>query len=142
MSSEQLKEYREQRKYFGFGSTEHMKKDCPKVVKKDEVLPSSNAVPDVQGNTQKDVQARYLFKSWGKLQDKNALFLFDPSSTDNFISLEMAQALELHQEQMGITSVAESAFMGAEMHVTHVVGKLRIQIGDYSDYEELLVLFL
>lgn len=93
--------------------------------------PTSNAVPDVQGNTRESGARRSLFKSWGKLEDKNALFLFDPGSTDNFISLEMAQAFQLQEDKLGVPMVAESAFKGAETHATPVIGKLRIQIGDY-----------
>ena len=62
-----------------------MKRDYPNVQKKDHDSPATHAVPDVQGNTTQDPRMRQLFKSWGKLENQNALFLFDPGSTDNFI---------------------------------------------------------
>ena len=40
----------------------------------------------------------------------------------------MAQALQLQAQQMG-----------AETHVTPIIGKLRIQIGEYVDHEEFLI---
>ena len=116
-----------------------MKRDGPHASKKNEAPPSSNAIPDVQGNTSKEPQVRQLFKSWGKLEDQSALFLFDPSSTDNFISLEMANALKLKMEQMGVPIEANAAFEGGAAHVTPIIGKLRIQVGDYSDKEEFLI---
>ena len=65
--------------------------------------------------------------------------MFDSGSTDNFISLEMAQALKLQADHLGVPIVAESAFMGAQTHVTPAIGKLRMQLGDYQDYEEFLI---
>ena len=110
-----------------------MKRDCPHATKKDENPPSSNAIPDVQGNTTREPRVRQLFKSWGKLEDQNALFLFDPGSTDNFMSLEMAQALKLKMEHMGVPIEANAAFEGGTANVTPIIGKLRIQVGDYKD---------
>lgn len=65
------------------------------MAKKEVALPSLNAIPNVQGNTRSNEKGPSLFKSWGKLQDKNSLFLLDPRSTNNFISLEMAPTLQL-----------------------------------------------
>ena len=139
LGPEKLKEYKEQGRCFQCGSKEHMKRDCPHATKKDENPPSSNAIPDVQGNTTREPRVRQLFKSWGKLEDQNALFLFDPGSTDNFISLEMAQALKLKMEHMGVPIEANAAFEGGTANVTPIIGKLRIQVGDYKDQEEFLI---
>lgn len=51
------------------------------------------------------------------LENKNALFLLDLGSNDNFASLEMAHALQLQANQIGVPTVADSAFMGAEAHM-------------------------
>ena len=116
-----------------------MKRDCPQLVKNDEVPPSSNAILDVQGNTTKEPRVRHLFKSWGKLEDQSALFLFDPGSTDNFISLEMMDAIKLKMERMGVPIEANAAFEGGATNVTPIIGKLHIQVGDYNDKEEFLI---
>ena len=130
---------KEQGKCFKCGSKDHIKRDCPQGAKKDEVPPTSNAIPDVQGNTTREPRVRNLFKSWGKLEDQNALFLFDPGSTDNFISLEMADALKLKMEQMGVPIEANGAFEGGATHAMPIIGKLRIQVGEYNDKEEFLI---
>ena len=96
-------------------------------------------MPDVQGNTTEDPRMRQLFKSWGKLENQNALFLFDPGSTDNFISQEMADALKLQLEDYGAPMEANSAFKEGAAKVTPIIGKLRMKIGDYHDSEEFLV---
>ena len=49
-------------------------------------------------------------------------FLFDPGSTKSFISLEMVQAIKLQADQLGVPMVAQSVFMGAQTHVTPVIG--------------------
>ena len=110
-----------------------MKRDCPKGEKKDRDLPTTHAMPDVQGNTTEDPRMRQLFKSWGKLENQNALFLFDPGSTDNFISQEMADALKLQLEDYGAPMEANSAFKEGAAKVTPIIGKLRMKIGDYQD---------
>ncbi|MCO5572079.1 hypothetical protein L7F22_025830 [Adiantum nelumboides] len=122
-----------------------MKRDCPhlkgKELKTEDsgAIPLSNAVPDVQGNTSMEPQKRQLLKAWGKLEGQNALVLFDSGSTDNFISSEMAKALKLQASSMGVLIEASSAFEEGAMHVTPIIGKLKIQIGDYNDHEEFLI---
>lgn len=52
--------------------------------------------------------------------------------------MEIAQA-QLQVDELGGPMVAQWAFMGAQAHVSPVIGKLCIQIGDHMDYEESLI---
>ena len=51
----------------------------------------------------------------------------------------MANALKLKMEQMGVPIEANAAFEGGAANVTPIIGKLRIQVGDYIDKEEFLI---
>ena len=51
----------------------------------------------------------------------------------------MAKALKLKMEHMGVPIEANAAFEGGTANVTSIIGKLRIQVGDYKDQEEFLI---
>ena len=51
----------------------------------------------------------------------------------------MADALKLQASSRGVPIEASSAFQEGAAQVTPIVGKLKIQIGDYHDHEEFLI---
>ncbi|MCO5605026.1 hypothetical protein L7F22_059203 [Adiantum nelumboides] len=117
-----------------------MKPDCPQRQKKKESAPpSSNSIPDVQGNTDQEKGKRQLLKGWGSLNNQRVLILYDPGSTDNFISLDTANRLNLSTNKLGTPVTSGSAFEGLTTNCTPVHEKLNLQIGMYKDHESFLM---
>ena len=83
--------------------------------------------------------SRQLCFAWGKIRDQNSLILFNPGSTHNFISVELAQKLGIRTEELGPALEARGAFKGQQVPVTPLIGKLRIHVQDYVDQEEFYV---
>ncbi|MCO5599491.1 hypothetical protein L7F22_053595 [Adiantum nelumboides] len=107
-----------------------MKPDCPQRQKKKEPAPpSSNSIPDVQGNTDQEKGKRQLLKGWGSLNNERVLILYDPGSTDNFISLDTANRLNLSTDKLGTPVTSGSAFEGLTTNCTPVQEKLNLLIG-------------
>ena len=65
--------------------------------------------------------------------------LLDPSSTLNFISIELAQKLRINAKDMGPPLHALGAFEGQQVPVTLLIGKLRLHIQNYSDSEDFVI---
>ncbi|MCO5611380.1 hypothetical protein L7F22_065633 [Adiantum nelumboides] len=101
-----------------------MKPDCPQQQKKKESAPpSSNSIPDVQGNTDQEKGKRQLLKGWGSLNNQRVLILYDPGSTD----------------KLGTPVTSGSAFEGLTTNCTPVQEKLNLRIGMYKDRESFLM---
>ena len=115
-----------------------MKGDCPTRGTR-TVVPSTNAVPDVQGNTTLDNNERKLLKAWGSVNGRRVLILFDPGSTDNFISVQVADDLQLQPNQLGLPLQTTSAFEGSGTNSTPIIGKLDLVIEKYKDQESFLL---
>ena len=71
--------------------------------------------------------------AWGKVRDQNSLILFDPGSTDKFISVDLARQLGIQIEEMGLALEAMGAFKGEQVPVTPLIGKLRIHVQNFVD---------
>ncbi|MCO5613478.1 hypothetical protein L7F22_067755 [Adiantum nelumboides] len=69
----------------------------------------------------------------------NAFILFDPGSTHNFISLELATKLGVQDFEMGDAMKADGAFINQEVSVTPLIGKLRLHIQGYVDKEDFFI---
>ncbi|MCO5583560.1 hypothetical protein L7F22_037471 [Adiantum nelumboides] len=69
----------------------------------------------------------------------NSLILFDPGSTHNFISIELAQKFGIQTEEMGTALEASGAFKGQYVPVTPLIGKLRVHVQGYVDQEEFCI---
>ena len=69
-----------------------------------------------------------LSYAWGKVQEHDALILFNPSSTHNFISTNLATKIGIHNFKMGKVVKVDGAFQGQEVSVTTLIGKLRLDI--------------
>ena len=77
--------------------------------------------------------------AWGKICDQDAFILFDPEASHNFISIELAQRLGVTTEELGPTLHAFGPFLGLEVPVTPLIGKLRLHVQEYTDNEEFIV---
>ena len=80
-----------------------------------------------------------LSYAWGKVREHDAFILFDPGSTHNFISIELATKLGIHAHEMGDTTKADGAFKGQEVPVTPLIGKLRLHVQSYVDKEDFFI---
>ena len=93
-------------------------------------------------DTQKEeacTKGSLLSDAWGKVREHDALILFDPGSTHNFISMELATRMGIKTQEMGDNLNAEGAFKGQKVPVTPLIGKLRLHIQGYVDKEDFLI---
>ena len=60
----------------------------------------------------------------GNICEHDALILFDPGSTHNFISQELALKLRIHDFEMGEEILVDGAFKGQKVNVTPFIEKL------------------
>ena len=81
----------------------------------------------------------HLSYAWGKVREHDALILFDPGSTHNFISHELALKLGIHEFEMGDRIQDDGVVKGQEVSVTPLIGKLRLHIQGYVDKEDFYV---
>ena len=77
--------------------------------------------------------------AWGKVRDQDAFILFDLGANHNFISLELAQRLEITTEELSPLLDAFGPFTGLEVPVTPLIGQLRLHVQEYTDNEEFIV---
>ncbi|MCO5586141.1 hypothetical protein L7F22_040081 [Adiantum nelumboides] len=77
--------------------------------------------------------------AWGKVREHDAFILFDPGSTHNFISLELAAKLGIQEFEMGDAMKADGAFIGQDVSVTLLIGKLMLHIQGYVDKEDFFI---
>jgi len=80
-----------------------------------------------------------LSYAWGKVREHDALILFDPGSTHNFISVDLATKLGIHDFEMGDMVTADGAFKEQKVQVTPLIGKLRLHIQGYVDKEDFFI---
>ncbi|MCO5602671.1 hypothetical protein L7F22_056807 [Adiantum nelumboides] len=92
-------------------------------------------------NTLKDAEdnGSPLSYAWGKVREHDAFILFDPGSTHNFISHELATKLGIQDFEMGDAMKADGAFVGQDASVTPLIGKLRLHIQGYVDKEDFFI---
>lgn len=65
-----------------------------------------------------------LCYAWGKVRDQDSLILFNPGSTHNFISKELAARLGIHEHEMGYTMDVKGTIVGQKVLITQMIGKL------------------
>ena len=85
---------------------------CPS--KKKKKGPEASIV----ANKVNDEEASQLCYAWGWVCDHNTLILFDPRSTHNFISVDLAMRMGISKEELGPALEAHGAFKGQEVPVT------------------------
>ena len=62
-----------------------------------------------------------LSYAWGKVREHDAFILFDFGSMHNFILIELATKLGIHDFEMGEAAQANGAFKGQEVSVTLLI---------------------
>ncbi|MCO5590777.1 hypothetical protein L7F22_044752 [Adiantum nelumboides] len=75
----------------------------------------------------------------GKVREHDTFILFDPGSTHNFNSLELATELGVQDFEMGDAMKVDGAFIGQDVSVTPLIGKLRLHIQGYVDKEDFFI---
>ena len=69
------------------------------------------------------------------MREHDALILFDPGSTHNFVSPELALKLGIHDFEIGEEISADVAFKGQKVNASPLIGKLRLHMQGYVDKE-------
>ena len=127
--------YCKENKCFTCGEKGHSYRACPKkTAKKDN--PQATMVHTKPMCNQDESRLCY---ARGKIRDQDSLILFDPGSTHNFISKELATKLGIHEHEMGYAMDAKGAFVGQKVSVKPLIGKLRIHVQGYVDWEDFFI---
>ena len=131
-----MEHYQKEKKCFKYGEQGHVSRVCLKHHKHDN-NPRATLVKAQEEDFQ--IKGSSLSYAWGKVQEHDALILFDPGSTHNFISTNLATKLVKHEFEMGKVIKVDGAFQGQEVSVTPLIGKLRLHIQSYVDKEDFFI---
>ena len=74
-----------------------------------------------------------------KVRDHDSLILFDPGSIHNFISMELAAKLGIHEHEIGLAPDANGAFVGQKVPVIPLIGKFQLYVQKYVEQEDLFI---
>ncbi|MCO5609381.1 hypothetical protein L7F22_063607 [Adiantum nelumboides] len=133
---EELERYHKDNRCFKCGEQGHAYRACPQRNARNEQLRAS-----IIEAPKEDVHCKGspLSYAWGKVREHDAFILFDPGSTHNFISHELAAKLGIQEFEMGDAMKADGAFIGQDASVTPLIGKLRLHIQGYVDKEDFFI---
>ncbi|MCO5570675.1 hypothetical protein L7F22_024402 [Adiantum nelumboides] len=136
LTPKELERYREENKCFKCGEQGHSYRSCPQRNNHNQ-QPRASMVEAPK----EDVHCKGspLSYAWGKVREHDAFILFDPGSTHNFISLDLATKLGVQDFEMGDAMKADGAFINQEVSVTPLIGKLRLHIQGYVDKEDFFI---
>ncbi|RYA46877.1 reverse transcriptase domain-containing protein [Enterobacter cloacae complex sp. GF14B] len=139
LSPEELERYRKDNRCFKCGEQGHAYRACPQ--KNNRQDPPRATLVEIQEEEthQTHHKGSPLCHAWGKVREHDAFILFDPGSTHNFISIELATKLGIQAYEMGDVLPADSAFKGQEASVTPLIGKLRLHVQSYVDKEDFFI---
>ncbi|MCO5581876.1 hypothetical protein L7F22_035765 [Adiantum nelumboides] len=128
LTPEELECYRKDNRCFKCGEQGHAYRACPQRNARNE-QPRDSIIEAPK----EDVHCKGspLSYAWGKVREHDAFILFDPGSTLNFISLELAAKLGIQEFEMGDAMKADGAFIGQDVSITPLTGKLRLHIQEY-----------
>ncbi|MCO5571421.1 hypothetical protein L7F22_025161 [Adiantum nelumboides] len=134
LTPEELERYRKENKCFKCGEQGHSYRSCPQRNPRNE-QPRASMVKAPK----EDIHCKGspLSYAWEKVREHDTFILFDPGSTHNFISLELATKLGVQGFEMGDAMKADGAFINQEVSVTSLIGKLRLHIQGYVDKDHL-----
>ena len=120
-----MEKYRKENKCFKCSELGHVSRVCP-TKKQQSGTPKASTVEVLkeEGNS----KGSKLLYAWRKVREHDTLILFDPGSTHNFISHELVLKLGFHEFEVGDHSLANGAFKGQEVLVTHLIRKLQLHI--------------
>ncbi|MCO5552042.1 hypothetical protein L7F22_005552 [Adiantum nelumboides] len=136
LTPEELERYRKDNRCFKCGEQGHAYRACPQRNARNEP-PRASIIeaPKEDGHC----KGSPLSYAWGKVREHDAFILFDPGSTHNFISHELAAKLGIQEFEMGDAMKADGAFIGQDASVTPLIGKLRLHIQGYVDKENFFI---
>ncbi|MCO5600634.1 hypothetical protein L7F22_054749 [Adiantum nelumboides] len=136
LTPEELERYRKDNRCFKCGEQGHAYRTCPQRNARNE-QPRASIIEAPK----EDVHCKGspLSYAWGKVREHDAFILFDPGSTHNFISHELATKLGIQDFEMGDAMKADGAFVGQDASVTPLIGKLRLHIQGYVDKEDFFI---
>ncbi|MCO5569291.1 hypothetical protein L7F22_023003 [Adiantum nelumboides] len=135
LSPEEMERYKKENRCYKCGKIGHISRACPKQQQRKKTPQATQILYP----TKEAKEASQLCFAWGKVRDMNSLILFDPGSTHNFISIELAQKLGIQTEEMGTALEASGAFKGQHVSVTPLIGKLRVHVQGYVDQKEFYI---
>ncbi|MCO5588013.1 hypothetical protein L7F22_041967 [Adiantum nelumboides] len=98
LTPEELERYRKENKCFKCGEQGHSYRSCPQRNPRNE-QPRASMVEAPKEEVH--CKGSPLSYAWGKVREHDAFILFDPGSTHNFISLELATKLGVQDFEMG-----------------------------------------
>ena len=136
LSPEELERYQKESRCYRCGEKGHLSRTFPKRNER-SMPPRASTVETMREGGHG--QGSALSYAWGKVKDHDAFILFDPGSTHNFISTELAMKLGIHDFEMGEALKADGAFKGQEVSVTPLIGKLRLHVQGYVDKEDFFI---
>ncbi|MCO5609672.1 hypothetical protein L7F22_063903 [Adiantum nelumboides] len=116
LSPEEMERYKKEKRCYKCGETGHISRACPKRQQRKETPQATQILYP----TKEAKEASQLCFAWGKVRDMNSLILFDPGSTHNFISIELAQKLGIQTEEIGTTLEASDHSQTLEEHKKHL----------------------
>ncbi|MCO5589477.1 hypothetical protein L7F22_043444 [Adiantum nelumboides] len=133
---EELEHYRKDNRCFKCGEQGHAYQACPQRNARNE-QPRASIIEAPK----EDVHCKGspLSYAWGKVREHDAFILFDPGSTHNFISHELAAKVGIQEFEMRDAMKADGAFIGQDASVTPLIGKLRLHIQGYVDKEDFFI---
>ncbi|MCO5598133.1 hypothetical protein L7F22_052225 [Adiantum nelumboides] len=136
LTPEELERYRKDNRCFKCGEQGHDYRACPQRNACNE-QPRASIIEAPK----EDVHCKGspLSYAWGKVREHDAFILFDPGSTHNFISHELAAKLGIQEFEMGDAMKADGAFIGQDASVTPLIGKLRLHFQGYVDKEDFFI---
>ncbi|MCO5557021.1 hypothetical protein L7F22_010576 [Adiantum nelumboides] len=137
LTPKELERYRKENKCFKCGEQGHSYRSFPQRNTRNE----QPRAPMVEA-PKEDVHCKGspLSYAWGKVREHDAFILFDPGSTHNFISLELAAKLGVQDFEMGDARKVDGAFIGQDVYVvTPLIGKLRLHIQGYVEKEDFFI---
>ncbi|MCO5551438.1 hypothetical protein L7F22_004941 [Adiantum nelumboides] len=136
LTLEELERYRKDNSCFKCGEKGRAYRACPQRNARNE-QPRASIIEAPK----EDVHCKGspLFYAWGKVREHDAFNFFDPSSTHNFISLELATKLGIQEFEMGDAMKVDGAFSGQDVSVTPLIGKLRPYIQGYVGKEDFFI---
>ncbi|MCO5567089.1 hypothetical protein L7F22_020774 [Adiantum nelumboides] len=136
LTPEELEQYCKQNKCFKCGEQGHSYRSCPQRNTCNE-QPRASMVEAPKEEVH--CKGSPLSYAWGKVREHGTFILFDLGSTHNFISLELATKLGVQDFEMGDAMKVNGAFIGQDVSVTPLVGKLRLHIQGYVDKEDFFI---
>ncbi|MCO5582801.1 hypothetical protein L7F22_036700 [Adiantum nelumboides] len=136
LTPKELERYRKENNCFKCGEQGHSYRSCPQRNPRNE-QPRASMVEAPKEEVH--CKGSPLSYAWGKVREHDAFILFDPGSTHNFISLELATKLGVQDFEMGDAMKANGAFINQEVSVTPLIGKLRLHIQGYVDKEDFFI---